>query len=320
MTKVNTSNLKTIEFPEAKLISINEIVLEVFEAGKENFGNPIILCHGFPELAFSWRYQIPILVEAGYHVIAPNQRGYGNSSRPSEIEAYDILNLTNDMVALLDHFNYKSAIFIGHDWGANVIWNLALLHPQRVDKVINLALPYQERGQKPWIELMEEVFGEEFYFVHFNRQPGIADKILERNTARFLNNLFRKNIPVMPPDSGMLMINLANEDNPKGDSLMSKEELDVYIKAFKQSGFTGSINWYRNLDRNWHLMSSITPKINHETLMIYGNQDSIPKSPNLEAFAPNLEVISLDAGHCIQQEKPEETNNAIIEWLKRKTI
>lgn len=318
MTKVNTSNLNTIEFPEPQLICVNQIQLEVFEAGKENAGNPIILCHGFPELAFSWRFQISALVEAGYHVIAPNQRGYGNSSRPIEIEAYDIINLTNDLVGLLEHFSYESAVFIGHDWGANVIWNLALLHPQRVDKVINLALPYQERGEKPWIELMEEVFGEEFYFVHFNRQPGIADKILEHNTAKFLNNLFRKNIPVMPPDPGMLMINLAQNDNPIGDALMSKEELDVYIKAFEKSGFTGSINWYRNLNRNWHLMSSIKPKINHQTLMIYGGLDSIPKSPNLEEFAPNLDVISLDTGHCIQQERPEETNIAIIEWLKRK--
>ena len=180
---------ETVNFPEPSLIQINGIVLEVFEAGKINKGNPIILCHGFPEHAFSWRYQITALVKAGYHVIVPNQRGYGNSSCPEEVSAYDITNLTDDLVALLDYYNYKDAIFMGHDWGANVVWHLALLHPNRVNKVINLALPYQERGDKPWLEMMEAFFGEDFYFVHFNKQPGVADKVMHNNVENFFQNL-----------------------------------------------------------------------------------------------------------------------------------
>ena len=156
------TEIKLLEFPHPNIISINGIELEVFEGGKENIGNPIVLCHGFPEHAFSWRYQIPALAKAGYHVIVPNQRGYGNSSCPKGVTAYDINHLTDDLVALLDYYNYKDAVFVGHDWGANVVWNLALLHPERVNKVINLALPYQERGEKPWIELMEEFFGDDF--------------------------------------------------------------------------------------------------------------------------------------------------------------
>ena len=299
------------------MISVNGINLEVFEAGSENAGNPIILCHGFPEHAFSWRFQIPPLVQAGYHVIVPNQRGYGNSSSPSEVTKYDIQHLTGDLVALLDHYGYQEAIFMGHDWGANVVWNLALLHPERVSKVINLALPYQDRGDRPWIEMMEEFFGPDFYFVHFNKQPGVADAILEDNTSQFLRNIFRKNVAPTAPEPGMIMINLAKADKPMGEALMSEEELAVYSAAFESSGFTGSINWYRNLDRNWHLMAEVTPRIEHPTLMIYGDRDMIPKSPSLKEFAPNLDVLSLDCGHCIQQELPEETNQAILNWLEK---
>lgn len=309
-----TNATKTREFLKPTMISVNGVELEVFEAGEHN-GKPIVLCHGFPEHAFSWRHQVPVLAAAGYHVIVPNQRGYGNSSRPTEVADYDIEHLTGDLVALLDYYGYENATFIGHDWGANVVWNLALLHPTRVNKVINLSLPYQERGEKPWIEFMEEVFGEDFYFVHFNKQPGVADAILEEHTSQFFYNLFRKNVPPAPSAPGMLMIQLARAENPLGEPIMNDSELAFYVAAFKASGFTGSINWYRNLDRNWHLMAGVKPEIQHPALMIYGDQDLIPKSENLKDFAPNLDVVSIDCGHWIMQEKPEETNLAILEWL-----
>lgn len=305
------------DFPEPAMIPVNGIELEVFEAGIENTGKPIVLCHGFPELAYSWRHQIPALVKAGYHVIVPNQRGYGNSSCPPEVTAYDIEHLTGDLVALLDYYGYQDAVFVGHDWGANVVWNLALLHPERVTKVINLSLPYQDRGEKPWIEFMEAVFGEDFYFVHFNRQPGVADAIMNEHVSQFLRNLFRKNVPPTPPQPGMLMINLAKTEKPLGEPLMEDSELSWFISAFESSGFTGGINWYRNLDRNWHFMAGVTPIILQPTLMIYGEQDTIPKSENLKNIVPNLDVVSLDCGHWIQQELPEETNQTILKWLEQ---
>jgi pimeloyl-ACP methyl ester carboxylesterase len=314
-----TNELNSIStgFPEPTLIAINGVQLEVFEAGKQNAGKPIVLCHGFPEHAFSWRHQVPALVAAGYHVIIPNQRGYGNSSRPAEVTEYDIVHLTGDVVALLDYFGYENATFVGHDWGANVVWNLALLYPERVNKIINLALPYQERGEMPWIDFMEALFGGDFYFVHFNRQPGVADAIMNENTSRFLRNIFRKNVPPAPPEPGMLMINLARAEKPLGEPLMEHSELAVFESAFGSSGFTGGINWYRNLDRNWHLMANITPIIHQPTLMIYGEQDTIPKSENLKNIVPNLDIISLDCGHWIQQEKPEETTQSILNWLEK---
>lgn len=317
MKNVSNTRCNPTEFPKPTMIPVNGIELEVFEAGQQNSGKPIVLCHGFPEHAFSWRYQIPALVKAGYHVIVPNQRGYGNSSCPTEVTDYDIEHLTGDLVGLLDHYGYENATFVGHDWGANVVWRLAQLHPKRVNKVINLALPYQERGERPWIELMEAIFGEDFYFVHFNRKPGVADSILNENTSQFIRNLFRKNVPPIPPEPGMLMINLARSEKPLGEPLMNDNELSVFVSAFESSGFTGSINWYRNLDRNWYLLADVNPIIQQPTLMVYGDLDLIPKSVNLKDFVPNLDVVNLDCGHWIQQEKPEETNQAILKWLEQ---
>lgn len=309
------NEINPINFPQPIMIAVNGVELEVFEAGKKNSGKPIVLCHGFPEHAFSWRHQISALVTAGYHVIIPNQRGYGKSSCPTEIAQYDIVHLTGDLVGLLNHFGYDDAVFVGHDWGANVVWNLALLHPERVRKIINLALPYQERGEMPWLEFMELIFGEDFYFVHFNRQPGVADAVMNENTSQFLHNIFRKNIPLAPPQPGMMMMNLAQSENALGEPLMEEKELSVFVAAFESSGFTGSINWYRNMDRNWHILANVTPIIHQPTLMIYGKQDTILESENLKNIVPNLDVVRLDCGHWIQQEKPEETTQAILKWL-----
>ena len=305
------------DFPKPTLISVNGVELEVFEAGRENAGKPIVLCHGWPEHAFSWRYQMPALAAAGYHVIVPNQRGYGNSSRPTEVTDYDIEHLSGDLIALLDHYEYEEATFVGHDWGAFVVWGLTLLHRDRVNKVINLALPYQERTEKPWIEFLEEILGGDYYLVHFNRQPGVADAVLEENTSQFLRNMFRKNVPPAPPEPGMAMINRARAESPLGEPLLSDSELAGFVSAVESSGFTSSINWYRNLDRNWHILADVDPIIQKPALMIYGDRDLIPKSENLTEFVPNVDVVSLDCGHWIQQERPEETNQTILKWLEQ---
>ncbi|MDX3659093.1 alpha/beta hydrolase [Streptomyces sp. ID05-26A] len=305
------------DFPEPTLVRVNGVELEVFEAGRPNAGKAVVLCHGWPEHAFSWRHQMPALAAAGYHVIVPNQRGYGNSSRPAEVTDYDIAHLTGDLVALLDHHGYEDATFIGHDWGANVVWGLALLHPDRVRKVINLSLPYPERGEKPWVEFLEELLGGDSHLVHFNRQPGVADAVFEANTSRFLRNLFRKNEPPREPQPGMAFLDLARAETPLGDPVMSDDELAVLVSAFTSSGFTASLNWYRNLDRNWHLLADVDPVVHQPALMVYGDRDVIARSGNLAEFVPGVEVISLDCGHWMQQEKPEELNQAILDWLAR---
>jgi pimeloyl-ACP methyl ester carboxylesterase len=304
-----------IAFTEPSMIAVNGIELEVFEAGQENAGNPIVLCHGWPELAFSWRHQLEALAAAGYHVIAPNQRGYGNSSRPAEVTDYDIVHLSGDLVGLLDHFGYEEATFVGHDWGANVVWSAAVLHPTRVNKVIALSVPYMERGEVPPVAFIESIVGSDSYFVHFNRQPGVADAVFDANARQFLRNLYRKNEPPAEPQPGMAFINLAGAEKPLGEPVMSDSELAVFVSAFESSGFTGGINWYRNLDRNWHLLADVDPIIRQPTLMIYGDRDVIARLENLTDYVPNAEVVNLDCGHWIQQEKPEETNQAILKWL-----
>lgn len=303
------------QMPTPTLIAVNGITLEIFEAGQENQGNPIVLCHGWPEHAFSWRHQIPALVAAGYHVIVPNQRGYGRSSCPENIAAYDIQHLTADLVGLLDHFGYEDAVFVGHDWGANVVWSLALLYPNRVKKIINLALPYQLRTEVPWLDFMEMIFGPDHYFVHFNRKIGEADAVLEEHCEQFLRNLFRKDNAFAADPSGMMMIKLAQAEQPRGEPVMTPEELSVYGDSFQKTGFRSSIHWYRNLNRNWHLLADVDPVITTPALMIYGTLDDIPESPDLVKFVPNVDVVRLECGHWIQQEKPAETTTAILDWL-----
>ncbi|MGB6005014.1 MAG: alpha/beta hydrolase, partial [Ornithinimicrobium sp.] len=155
-----------------------------------------------------------------------------------------------------------------------------------------------------------------YYFVHFNRQPGVADAVFDENPAHFLRNLYRKNEPPKEPQPGMEMINIARAQTPLGEPLMSDSDLAVYVSTFEKSGFTGGVNWYRNLDRNWHLLADIDPIVHQPALMIYGDRDAVAQAENLAEFVPNVEEIHLDSGHWIQQEKPEETNQAITQWLE----
>ena len=311
-----------MDFPQPQIIDVNGVSLEVFSAGQ---GTPLVLCHGWPEHAYSWRYQIQPLVDAGYHVIVPNQRGYGYSSRPDRVTDYDIEHLTGDLVGLLDYFGYEQAGFIGHDWGAIIVWNLAMMHRQRVSAVANLSVPFMQRGPTEWVGFWEKMLGGDFYIVHFNRQMGVADEVFAANTRQFLNNMYRTNQWQHPPVSlgpGMNMINMATmpelADGMPGDPLMSDEDMQVFLDAFARSGFTGGINWYRNFSRNWDIIGAFEQRIYQPTLMIYGDYDMVPKSENLQDFVSDLTVQSFPCGHWIQQERPEETNMALLDWLSKK--
>lgn len=306
-------------FPEAKMVATNGIRLAVHEAGPR--GRPIVLCHGFPEIAYSWRHQIEPLAAAGYHVIAPDQRGYATSSQPSEVAQYDIEHLSGDLLGLLDHFGYERAVFVGHDWGAIVVWGLALLHPERVAGVVNLSVPFLPRGTTEWVQFWESRLGGDFYIVHFNRQPGVADAAFARNPRNLLRNLYRTEqwkSPPRQPRPGMAMINLVDEIDPPGKLMMSEAELDVFVAAFEQSGFTGPINWYRNFTRNWHILARVPERVNAPSLMIHGRYDMVPASPDIARFVPDVEVATLESGHWIQQERPEETNRLILDWLEKR--
>ena len=303
-----------MSFPTAQIIAVNDIELEVFSAGE---GRPIVLCHGWPEHAYSWRHQIQPLVEAGYHVIVPNQRGYGRSSKPDEVTDYDITHLTADLAALLDHFGYQDALFTGHDWGAIVVWNMAMMQSDCVSGVINLSVPFMERGPTDWVGFWETHLGGDFYIVHFNRQPGVADRAFADNCEQFLRNMYRtKQWNFTAPElTGMPMIAISEHQDMPGELLMSEAELGVFVEAFNGSGFTGGINWYRNFSRNWEIIGEYEQTIQQPTLMIYGDYDMVPKSETLADHVPNLTVHSLPCGHWIQQEQPEATNQIMLDWL-----
>ncbi len=304
-------------FDKPEFIRSNGIRMAVYGGGD---GPPLVLCHGFPELAYSWRHQLEPLVAAGYQVLIPDQRGYGATDKPSAVTDYDIDHLTGDLTGLLDHYGHERAVFIGHDWGAIVVWNLAMLHPTRVAGVVNLSVPFMQRGEREWVEFWEANLGGDFYIVHFNRQPGVADAAFARNPKNLLRNLYRTEFWNAPPRKarpGMAMINLVDDTEAPGRLMMSETELDRFAEAFAKGGFTGPINWYRNFTRNWHRLAGVPQRVDVPALMIHGRYDMVPASDRLKEFVPNVEVATLECGHWIQQERPTETNALILDWLKR---
>src|ERR1700761_3073169 len=171
-----------------RLVDTNGIQLRVVEAGEP--GAPVVvLAHGFPELAYSWRHQIPVLADAGYHVLAPDQRGYGGSSRPDAVEAYDIHQLTGDLVGLLDDVGAQRAVWIGHDWGAAVVWNAPLLHPDRGTVVAALSVPVTPRSQTVPTTAWRKIFGENFFYILYFQEPGVADAELNGDPARTIRRM-----------------------------------------------------------------------------------------------------------------------------------
>jgi epoxide hydrolase A/B len=283
------------------------IELAVTEAGE---GPPVVLCHGFPELAYSWRHQVPALVQAGYRVLAPDMRGYGGSSAPPEIEAYDVVALCGDMCGLLDEAEAESAVFIGHDWGANVTWWLAALHPERVRAVAGLSVPFVPRAPAAPIPIMRSHLGEDFYIVWF-QQPGVADEALARDVRRTLTT------------SRQWTARWADEEGAdlKRPVWLSEPELEVYIEAFERSGFSGGLNWYRNIDRNWELTAPYGERrIEQPAMFLTGELDPVRNfmpAAAMNGWVTDLraEIVVPGAGHWVQQQAPGEVNAALLDFL-----
>jgi pimeloyl-ACP methyl ester carboxylesterase len=289
------------------IVPTNGIELSVQEEGN---GPLVVLCHGFPELSYSWRHQLPALATAGYRVLAPDMRGYGDSSAPSETAAYDIVNLCADMCGLLDAVGEQSAIFVGHDWGANVAWQLALLHPERVRAVAGLSVPFVPRAPAPPIPIMRRHLGEDFYIVWF-QAPGIADEALARDVRRTLTTS-RQWTAQWAEDDGRV---------PRGPEWLSPQELEVYVETFERTGFTGGLNWYRNIDRNWELTAPVAERrVEQPAMFLTGELDLVRRFMPAEAmrgWVTNLraEVVVQGAGHWVQQQSPEQVNAALLEFL-----
>jgi len=318
-------------FPEPTMIKTDGIDMAVYEMGPKD-GIPIVMCHGFPELAYSWRHQLPALAAAGYRAIAPDQRGYGRTSRPEKIEDYDITHLTGDLVGMLDALGLKKAIFAGHDWGGLVVWQLPLLHPERVAGVIGVNTPFLPRAPVDPIMAMRAVYGDNMYIVYF-QTPGAADALLTKDVGKTFRFFMRKNgitaaeYAKLPEDQRRLELVQAlqtDESQWPGEALLKPEEMKFFVDTFTRTGFTGGINWYRNFTRNWQTMEPYEEKVNVPCLMIMA-EDDIVLSPamadGMERFVPDLEkVLIRKCGHWTQQEHPEEVNAATIDWLKRHFI
>ena len=297
------------------------------EAGDR--GAPVVLlAHGFPELAYSWRHQIPVLAEAGYHVLAPDQRGYGGSSRPDAIEAYNIHELTADLVGLLDDVGAEHAVWVGHDRGAIVLWNMPLLHPDRVAAVAALCVPPLPRPRKPPMQVFRRIFGESFFYMLYFQEPGVADAELNGDPARTMRRMIA-GVRAPGDESAAMRMAAPGPEGfidriPEPDKLpdwITQEELDHYISEFARTGFSGGLNWYRNMDRNWETTPQLEgAMITVPSLFIGGTADPVLAFTRTDRAAqvisgPYREVMIDGAGHWLQQERPDEVNATLLEFL-----
>ena len=327
--------------PPVAYADTNGVRMAYYEAGPRR-GTPIIFCHGFPELAFSWRHQLRALEAAGRWAVAPDQRGYGLTSRPGPVEAYDMEQLTGDMVGLLDHLGVDQAIFCGHDWGGIVVWQMPLRHRDRVAGVIGLNTPFYPRAPADPIEIMRRRFGEDMYIVHFQKR-GEADAALGGDVAKAMNFFMRRPLPGAPPAGAGLSGSVLAEGRPsEGESafalikvleaydpaldprerFLTPDEMTAFVETFERTGFTGGINWYRNFTRNWRDSQGIADRVAVPSLMVMADKDAVlPPSAadGMEAYIPDLEKVLInDCGHWTQQEKPNEVNRVILDWLDRR--
>jgi len=309
-----------------RMIATNGVTLRVVDEGE---GFPVVLCHGFPELAYSWRHQIPALTDAGYRVLAPDQRGYGGSSRPEAVEDYDMAHLTGDLIGLVDDIGAEKAVFVGHDWGSMVVWQLALAAPQRVAGVVGMSVPFIPRGAMPPIQMMRQLFGNIFFYMVYFQDPGVADADLGADPAETMRRLLAGVSGDADPAAAAAMFTPYDgrgmvERLPEAKALpawLSQAELDHYSGEFARTGFTGGINWYRNLDRNWTLTAHLADaKVKPPALFIGGTADPVltmtpPSGMDGWLEDPRGCLLIDGAGHWVQQERPAEVNDALLHFL-----
>lgn len=305
--------------------------LAVHEAGVGSPDRPaVVFCHGFPELAYSWREQLPAVADAGFRAVAPDQRGYGGSSAPEAIEAYGLGQLCGDLADLLDALEIERAVFVGHDWGGFVAWAMPVLFPERCAGAVGVCTPYIPF---PTTDLLRALFGddEKMYMLWF-QEPGVAEGVLDRDPALLFRTLMRGGVDPNEllaeqlASGGGLDLNpfrdLASL-TPRGELIADEEELGVYTEAFTRTGFRGGINWYRNIDANAAAYPAVgTQPLSLPALMLCAEWDPALR-PEMAAGMPelcsDLEMHTVaKAGHWVQQESPEEVNALLVDWLTRR--
>jgi epoxide hydrolase A/B len=310
---------------EFRTIETNGIKLRVAEEGT---GPPVILLHGWPESWYSWRHQLPALAEAGYHVLAPDMRGYGSSDAPEPIEAYAIQELVADITGLLDAIGEERATIVGHDWGSILAWQVALLAPERVNGVAGMSVPYAGRGAAAPTAGWRKQYGENFFYILYFQQPGAAEAEFDADPRGILSRLYAGGGSAEPPITDPLMsaggwIGRMSEPEALPDWL-SEEDLDYYVQEFSRAGFRGGINYYRNFDRNWETTPQLAGvQVQQPAMFIAGADDVVISwfgdnlEPIMRRAVPDLRSFELlpGAGHWVQQERPAEVNAALIGFL-----
>jgi pimeloyl-ACP methyl ester carboxylesterase len=296
------------------------------------------MCHGFPESWYSWRHQIRALADAGFHAVAPDMRGYGQTDAPAEIERYTLFDLVGDLVGLLDALGVESAVVAGHDWGAPVAWHAGLLRPDRFRAVIALSVPFRPRGITRPTSVMPQTDDAMFYQLYF-QTPGVAEEELGRDPRSTIQRLLYSasgegaasraaigsvgSVGMVPRSGGLLTQTLAPRGLP---SWLTEADLEFYTAEFTRVGFRGGLNWYRNIDRNWELLAPFAgARVMVPALYVAGDRDLVVRFagmdqliPNLPRFVPNLRrtIMLSGCGHWTQQERPAEVNAAMLEFLK----
>jgi pimeloyl-ACP methyl ester carboxylesterase len=317
-----------------RVIETNGIHLHIAEQGQ---GPLVILCHGFPEGWYSWRHQLPALAEAGFHAVAPDMRGYGQSDCPHEIDQYTLLHLVGDMVGLLDALAAESAVIAGHDWGAPVAWHAGLLRPDRFRAVIALSVPYRPRMPVRPTTVMPQTEDAVFYQLYF-QAPGVAEAELERDPRATIRRLLYSGsgdargeaslatagtVGMVPRNGGFLS---RGADPASLPAWLTEADIDHFAGEFARTGFRGGLNWYRNIDRNWELLAPFAgSRVTVPALYVAGERDLVVAFrgmeqliANLKRFVPGLRktIMLSGCGHWTQQERPREVNGAMVEFLK----
>ena len=310
-------------FPSARTVSANGIELAVHEAGE---GTPVLLLHGFPELAYSWRHQVGPIADAGFRVIVPNQRGYDGSSAPQDAQSYSVKNLVADLTGMLDALEIEQAVFFGHDWGSMPAWYSAVYAPDRVLGMGSLCTPYFTPGEVDLIEAYDAFAGRTTTWRR-SRSRAWARAILERDVRRRSGRC-----------CAAAATRWTSSRRPRRRSARSRrglrrrppavrgraphdEELAVYVDTYRRTGFTGGLNWYRALHKDWEEAQGHEFVVDKPALMISAADDwFFPRgaTDGMEQLLPQVEKhVIADAGHWLQQEKPDEVNALLVPWLQR---
>jgi pimeloyl-ACP methyl ester carboxylesterase len=318
-----------------RFVEANGLRMHIAEQGT---GPLVLLCHGFPESWYSWRHQLRALAGAGFHAVAPDMRGYGQTDRPEAIDQYTLLHLVGDMVGLLDALGGETAVIVGHDWGAPVAWHSALLRPDRFRGVIGLSVPYRPRGSVRPTTAMPQTDEALFYQLYF-QEPGVAEAELERDIGashrRLLYsgsgdvprrdpNVFDRDLVGMVPRRGGFLSRTVEPSTLP--AWLTEADIAFYAGEFDRTGFRGGLNWYRNIDRNWELLAPYAgARVTVPALYVAGDRDLVVSFrgmdqliPNLSRFVPKLRKTEMLAGcgHWTQQERPAEVNAAMLEFLR----